>query len=153
MLAVASRGVIIGFNSRPDTGAKRLAEAEKVEIKQYSIIYNLIEDLQKAIQGMLEPVYADVVDGHAEVRQIFRISRQGNVAGCYVTDGTIHRNDLVKVMRNGQMIADVRCGGLKRFQDDVREVANNLECGVSLDGTNDIEVGDILEFYHKERTN
>jgi len=134
-------------------GAKRLAEAEKVEIKQYRIIYNLIEDLDKAIQGMLEPVYADAVDGHAEVRQIFRISRQGNVAGCYVTDGTIHRNDLVKVMRNGQMIADVRCGGLKRFQDDVREVANNLECGVSLEGTNDIQERDVLEFYHKERVN
>jgi translation initiation factor IF-2 len=153
MLAVASRGIIIGFNARPDTGAKRLAEAEGIEIKQYSIIYNLIEDLEKAIQGMLEPVYADVVDGHAEVRQIFRISRQGNVAGCYVTDGTIYRNGLVKVIRGGQVIADVRCGGLKRFQDDVREVANNLECGVSLDGTNDIQEGDILEFYHKERTN
>jgi translation initiation factor IF-2 len=153
MLAVASRGIIIGFNTRPDTGAKRLAESESIEIKQYSIIYNLIEDLEKAIQGMLEPVYADVVDGHAEVRQVFRISRQGNVAGCYVTDGTLHRNDLVKVIRGGQIIADVRCGGLKRFQDDVREVANNLECGVSLDGTNDIQVGDVLEFYHKERTN
>ncbi len=153
MLAVASKGVIIGFNAKPDTGAKRLAESEKVEIKQYSIIYNLIEDLDKAIQGMLEPVYADVVDGHAEIRQIFRISRQGNIAGSFVTDGTLLRNDQVKVMRGGQMIADVRCGSLKRFQDDVREVANNLECGISLDGTNDLQEGDILEFYHKERVN
>jgi translation initiation factor IF-2 len=153
MLAVASKGIIIGFNARPDTGAKKLAETEKVEIKQYSIIYNLIEDLGKAIQGMLEPVYADVVDGHAEVRQIFRISRQGNIAGSFVTDGAIHRNDLVKVIRNGHTIAEVRCGGLKRFQDDVREVQNNFECGISLDGTNDIEVGDIFEFYHKERVN
>ena len=153
MLAVASKGIIIGFNAKPDTGAKRLAEAEKVEIKQYNIIYNLIEDLEKAIQGMLEPVYADVVDGHAEVRQVFRISRQGNIAGCFVTDGTLHRNDLVKVIRNGEVIHDVRCGGLKRFQDDVREVQNNFECGVALDGTNDIQEGDILEFYHKERVN
>ena len=153
MLAVASKGIIIGFNSKPDSGAKKLAETEKVEIKQYSIIYNLIEDLEKAIQGMLEPVYADVVDGHAEVRQIFRISRQGNIAGSYVTDGTLHRNDLVKVIRNGQVIADVRCGTLKRFQDDVREVQNNFECGISLEGTNDVEVGDVLEFYHKERVN
>ena len=153
MLAVASKGIIIGFNSKPDTGAKRLAETEKVEIKQYSIIYNLIEDLEKAIQGMLEPVYADVVDGHAEVRQVFRISRQGNIAGSFVTDGMLHRNDLVKVMRKGQMIADVKCGSLKRFQDDVREVQNNFECGISLEGTNDVEEGDILEFYHKERVN
>jgi translation initiation factor IF-2 len=153
MLAVASKGIIIGFNARPDTGAKRLAEAEKVEIKQYSIIYNLIEDLEKAIQGMLEPVYADVVDGHAEVRQLFKISRQGTIAGSFVTDGTLHRNDLVKVTRGGQVIADVRCGTLKRFQDDVREVATNFECGISLEGTNDLQEGDILEFYHKERVN
>ena len=153
MLAVASKGIIIGFNAKPDTGAKKLAETEKVEIKQYSIIYNLIEDLDKAIQGMLEPVYADVVDGHAEVRQVFKISRQGNIAGSFVTDGVIHRNDMVKVIRNGQIIAEVRCGGLKRFQDDVREVQNNFECGISLDGTNDVQEGDILEFYHKERVN
>ena len=153
MLAVASKGIIIGFNAKPDTGAKKLAETEKVEIKQYSIIYNLIEDLDKAIQGMLEPVYADMVDGHAEVRQVFRISRQGNIAGSFVTDGTLHRNDLVKVIRGGQVIAEVRCGSLKRFQDDVREVQNNLECGISLEGTNDVQEGDILEFYHKERVN
>lgn len=153
MLAVASKGIIIGFNAKPDIGAKRLAESEKVEIKQYSIIYNLIEDLEKAIQGMLEPVYADVVDGHAEVRQVFRVSRQGNIAGSFVTDGTIYRNGLVRVIRDGKVIADVKCGSLKRFQDDVREVATNFECGISLDGTNDIQVGDILEFYHKERIN
>jgi translation initiation factor IF-2 len=153
MLAVASKGVIIGFNSRIDPGAKRIAETESVDIRQYGIIYNLIEDVEKAINGMLEPVYADVVDGHAEVRQVFRVSRRGNIAGCFVTDGTLQRNGLVKVMRGGQQLADVTCAGLKRFQDDVREVANNLECGVSLDGFDDFEEGDILEFYHKERTN
>jgi translation initiation factor IF-2 len=153
MLAVASKGVIIGFNARVDPGAKRLAESEKVDVRQYSIIYNLIEDVEKAIHGMLEPTYADVVDGHAEVRQVFRISRRGNIAGCMVLDGTLHRNDLVKVMRGGQMLADVRCGGLKRFQDDVREVATGFECGVSLDGFDAIQEGDVLEFYHKERSN
>jgi translation initiation factor IF-2 len=153
MLAVASKGVVIGFNARVDPGAKRIAEAEKVDIRQYSIIYNLIEDVEKAINGMLEPTYADVVDGHAEVRQIFRISRRGNIAGCYVLDGTLHRNDLVKVMRGGEMIADVRCGGLKRFQDDVREVQSGFECGISLDGFDAIQEGDIFEFYHKERSN
>ena len=153
MLAVASKGVIIGFNARVDPGAKRLAEADKVDVRQYSIIYNLIEDVEKAIHGMLEPTYADVVDGHAEVRQVFRISRRGNIAGCMVLDGTLHRNDMVKVMRGGEMLADVRCGGLKRFQDDVREVATGFECGISLDGFDAIQEGDILEFYHKERSN
>ncbi len=153
MLAVASKGVIIGFNSKPDPGAKRIAEAEKVDIRQYGIIYNLIEDVEKAINGMLEPVYADVVDGHAEVRQVFRVSRRGNIAGCFVTDGALLRNGLVKVMRGGEQIASATCSGLKRFQDDVREVQNNFECGVSLDGFDNFEEGDILEFYHKERTN
>jgi translation initiation factor IF-2 len=153
MLAVASKGVIIGFNSKPDAGAKRIADTEGVDIRQYGIIYNLIEDVEKAINGMLEPVYADVVDGHAEVRQIFRVSRRGNIAGCFVTDGTLLRNGLVKVMRGGEMLANVTCSGLKRFQDDVREVQNNFECGVSLDGFDDYKEGDILEFYHKERTN
>jgi translation initiation factor IF-2 len=153
MLAVASKGIIIGFNAKVDPGAKRIAESEKVDVRQYRIIYNLIEDVEKAIHGMLEPTYADVVDGHAEVRQIFRISRRGNIAGCYVLDGTLHRNDQVKVMRGGEMIADVRCGGLKRFQDDVREVQSGFECGISLDGFDAIQEGDIFEFYHKERSN
>jgi translation initiation factor IF-2 len=153
MLAVASRGIIIGFNSRVDGGAKKLAETEHVDIRQYAIIYNLIEDVENALKGMYEPVYADVVDGHAEVRQIFRISRQGNIAGSYVLDGTLTRNGLVKVMRGGEMIADTRCSGLKRFQDDVREVQSGYECGISLEGFNAFELGDVLEFYHKERTN
>jgi translation initiation factor IF-2 len=153
MLAIASKGVIIGFNSKPDSGAKRLAETGGVDIRQYGIIYNLIEDVEKAINGMLEPTYADVVDGHAEVRQIFKVSRRGNIAGCFVTDGTLHRNSLVKVMRGGEQLASVSCAGLKRFQDDVREVQNNLECGVTLDGFDAFEEGDILEFFHRERSN
>jgi translation initiation factor IF-2 len=152
-LAVASKGIVIGFNTRVDPGAKRLAETEKVEIRQYSIIYQLIEDVQKALTGMMEPVYADVIDGHAEVRQIFRISRQGNIAGSYVLDGTLHRNDLVRVMRGGEPIADTRCSGLKRFQDDVREVQSGYECGISLEGFGAFQEGDVLEFYHKERVN
>jgi translation initiation factor IF-2 len=153
MLAIASKGVIIGFNSKPDSGAKRLAETGGVDIRQYGIIYNLIEDVEKAINGMLEPTYADVVDGHAEVRQIFKVSRRGNIAGCFVTDGTLHRNSLVKVMRRGEQLASVSCAGLKRFQDDVREVQNNLECGVTLDAFDAFEEGDILEFFHRERSN
>jgi translation initiation factor IF-2 len=152
-LAVASKGIVIGFNTRVDAGAKRLAETEKIEIRQYGIIYQVIDDVQKALTGMMEPVYADVIDGHAEVRQIFRISRQGNIAGSYVLDGTLHRNDLVRVMRGGQQIADRRCGGLRRFQDDVREVQSGYECGISLDGFDGFQEGDVLEFYHKERVN
>jgi translation initiation factor IF-2 len=153
MLAIASKGIIIGFNSKPDPGAKRIAETSGVEIRQYSIIYNLIEDVEKAIHGMLEPTYADVTDGHAEVRQVFKVSRRGNIAGCFVTDGTLHRNSLVKVLRGGTQLSSVACAGLKRFQDDVREVANNLECGVTLEGFDAFEEGDILEFFHKERSN
>ena len=153
MLAVASQGIVIGFNSRVDAGAKRLAEQEGVDIRQYSIIYNLIESVELALKGMYEPVYADMVDGHAEVRQIFRISRQGNIAGCYVLDGTLTRNGLVKVMRGGEQLADTRCASLKRFTEDVREVQNGYECGISLEGFDAIKEGDIFEFYHKERTN
>jgi translation initiation factor IF-2 len=151
MLAVASKGIIVGFNSRTDGGAKRLAEQEKVEIRQYSIIYNLIEDVEKALKGMLEPVYVDVIDGHAEVRQIFKISRLGNIAGCMVLDGTLHRSDLVRVMRGKDKLADTKVESLKRFTEDVREVQTGYECGIQLDGFDAIKEGDILEFYHRER--
>ena len=154
MLAVASKGIIIGFNSKPDAGAKRLADQEKVEIRQYSIIYNLVEDVEKAIHGMLAPVYGDVIDGHAEVRQIFKISRIGNVAGSFVLDGTLHRNDLVRVRRGSEVLTEsARVSALRRFTDDVREVQAGYECGISLEGFNDLKEGDVMEFYHKERTN
>jgi translation initiation factor IF-2 len=151
MLAVASKGIIIGFNSKPDAGAKRLADQEKVEVRQYNIIYNLIEDIEKAINGMLEPVFADVIDGHAEVRQIFKISRLGNIAGCYVLDGTLHRNDQVRVKRGAEVLADTKVASLKRFTDDVREVQAGYECGIQVEGFNAIQEGDVFEFYHRER--
>jgi translation initiation factor IF-2 len=151
MLAVASKGIVIAFNTRPDAGARKLAETEKVDIRQYRVIYNLVEDIEKALKGLYEPVFVDVVDGHAEVRQIFKISRRGNFAGCYVLDGTLHRSNLVRVKRGDQVIADTRCDSLKRFQDDVREVATGYECGIGLESFDDYEEGDILEFYHKER--
>ena len=150
-LAVASKGIVIGFNARVDAGAKKQAETESVEIRQYKVIYNLIEDVEKALKGMLAPVFKDVIDGHAEVRQIFRISRRGNIAGCMVLDGTIHRSDLVRVMREGGAISDTKCASLRRVQDDVREIATGYECGISLEGFDDYKEGDILEFYHRER--
>ncbi len=151
MLAVASKGIIIAFNAKLDAGAKRLAEAEKVEIRQYRVIYNLIEDVEKALKGMLAPVFKDVIDGHAEVRQIFRISRRGNVAGCMVLDGTLHRSDLVRVMRGAEMLSDTKVDSLRRVQDDVREVQSGFECGIMLEGFDAFQDGDILEFYHRER--
>jgi len=154
MLAVASKGIVIGFNTRVDAGAKRIAEQEKVEIRMYSIIYNLTEDVEKAIHGMLEPVFGDVVDGHAEVRQIFKISRIGNVAGCYVLDGTLHRNDLIRVRRGNEMLTEgAHVSALRRFTDDVREVQSGYECGISIDGFNNLQEGDVIEFYHRERIN
>jgi translation initiation factor IF-2 len=151
MLAVASKGVIIGFNSKPNGGAARMAEQEKVEIRQYSIIYKLIEDIELALKGMLAPVFVDVVDGHAEVRQIFRISRLGNIAGCYVLDGTLHRTDQVRVLRGTEQLADTRVASLKRFTEDVREVQAGYECGIQVEGFDAIREGDIFEFYHRER--
>jgi translation initiation factor IF-2 len=151
MLAVASRGIVVGFNSKPDPGAKRLADTEHVEVRQYSIIYNLIEDVEKALKGMLAPVFVDVVTGHAEVRQVFKVSRFGNIAGCMVLDGTLHRNDLVRAKRGEEVLSETRCASLKRFQEDVREVQAGYECGITLENFDAFKESDILEFYHREQ--
>jgi translation initiation factor IF-2 len=151
MLAAASRGVIIGFNVRVEPGAQRLAALEGVDIRQYSIIYNVIEDVEKALKGMLEPVFVEVIDGHAEVRQIIRISRIGNIAGSYVTDGKVLRSDTVRVRRGGEVIHTGSVANLKRIKEDVREVDAGYECGITLDGFDAFQVGDVLEFFHRER--
>ncbi|MGH2634234.1 MAG: translation initiation factor IF-2, partial [Tepidiformaceae bacterium] len=153
MLAEASNGIIIAFNTKTDPSARKRADATGVEIRSYPIIYQAIEDVEKALAGMYEPVYAAVVDGHAEVRQIFKSSRLGQIAGSFVTDGTLRRGSMVRVLRKGQEIAKTRCEGLKRFADDVREVATGYECGVVLGGFDKFLEGDIIEFYHEERTN
>jgi translation initiation factor IF-2 len=150
-LAIASNAIIIGFNSRPDVGARRIAELEGVDIRFYDVIYNLVEDVERALTGMLDPVYVEVVDGHAEVRQIIRISRFGNIAGSYVTDGKVLRNSQVRVRRGTEQLFEGRVAALKRFKEDVREVDSGYECGVTLDGFDDFEVGDVLEFFHSER--
>nr|WP_322795913.1 translation initiation factor IF-2 [Tepidiforma sp.] len=151
MLAEASNGIIIGFNTRVESSARKRAEAAGVEIRLYTIIYQVLEDIENALQGMLEPVFKQVVDGHAEVRRVFKSSKVGQIAGCYVTDGTIRRGSMARVLRNKQEIAKARCEGLKRFQDDVREVQTGYECGVVLSGFDRFEEGDIIEFYHEER--
>lgn len=150
MLAVASGAIILGFSVGVDQAAQRMAEAEGVDIRIYNVIYNLIEDVQKALTGLLEPVYKEVITGHAEVRAVFKISKVGRVAGCQVLDGEIQRGAQVRIKRGDQVLAEDRIATLKRFQEDVTEVKAGFECGVSLHNFNDFQPGDILETYKKE---
>jgi translation initiation factor IF-2 len=151
MLAVASRAIVIGFNVEVDPAARRMAEAEGVDIRLYDIIYRLVEDIEKALKGLLEPVYADVVIGHAEVRAVFRIPQRGKVAGVYVSDGQVTRNALARISRNGELVYDGRVNSLKRFTEDVKEVNTDFECGVGLEDFDKFVEGDTIEFYRKER--
>ncbi len=151
-LAVASTGVIIGFNVQPETGAKRLAEQEGVEIRVYNVIYDIIQDVEQAVQGLLEPIYEEQQDAVIEVRQIFRLGRRNAIAGSYVREGTVTRNSRGRVVRNGEVIHDDDLSSLKRFDDDVREVAAGLECGIQINGFTDFQEGDEIVAYHMERT-
>ncbi|MCI5809905.1 MAG: translation initiation factor IF-2 [Oscillospiraceae bacterium] len=147
MLAEASNAIIVGFNVRPDPVAKENAEQSGVEIRLYRIIYDAIEDVTAAMKGMLAPKYKDVDLGRAEIRQVYKITGVGVVAGCYVLDGKITRNANIRVVRDGIIIADDKLSSLKRFKDDVREVASGYECGMTMEKFNDIKEGDILEAY------
>lgn len=147
MLAKASQAIIIGFNTRPDLKAKEAAEREKVDIKLYSIIYEAIEDVKNALRGLLKPVQREVVLGSAEVRATFKIKGVGTVAGCYVLDGKIVRNANARLIRDGVVIYTGKIESLKRFKEDVQEVARGFECGVKLKDYNDVKVGDIIECY------
>jgi translation initiation factor IF-2 len=151
MLAVASSAIILGFSVSVDAAAQRTAEAEGVDIRIYNIIYNLVEDVQKALTGLLEPVYREVVTGHAEIRAVFRITKVGRVAGCYITDGEIARNSMARIKRGGETIAEDRLTSLKRFQEDAAEVKTGYECGITLGNFGDFQEGDIIEAYKKER--
>jgi translation initiation factor IF-2 len=151
MLASASRAIVIGFHVDIDEAARRLAVQDGVDIRLYTIIYNLVDDVDKALKGLLEPEYQKVVVGHAEVRAVFRIRRQGNVAGCHVLDGEVRRNSRVRVLREDEELFDGRIDSLKRFQDDVAEVRAGFECGLSIAGFEGFQEGDILEFYKEER--
>jgi translation initiation factor IF-2 len=147
MLAAASKAIVIGFNVKADSTAHRLADTEGVSIREYDIIYRLTEDVEKALKGMLEPEEKEVVIGHAEVRAIFRISRVGNIAGCYVLDGEIHRNAEMRVIRDGETVFEGPMASLKHLQDDVREVRQGFECGIGIKGFDAFQEGDILECY------
>jgi len=147
MLASASNAIIIGFNVRPQPSAIILAEKDKVDIRLYRVIYNAIEDVEAAMKGMLEPEYKEVLLGHAEVRATFKASAVGTIAGCYVTDGKINRNNDVRIIRDGIVIHEGKLASLKRFKDDAKEVNSGYECGLNIERFNDIKEGDIIEAY------
>ena len=151
MLASASDAIVIGFNVRPDAAALRAANAAGVDIRFYDIIYHLVDDIKAAMKGLLAPETREVTDGYAEVRQVFRLPNRQQAAGLYVLDGKVLRNDRVRVLRSGTVLHDGTVAALKRFKDDVREVAAGYECGVSLDNFHDFQEGDQLEFYHTEQ--
>ena len=147
MLASASNAMVVGFNVRPNAEARQLADREGVEIRTYRVIYQLTQDIEQALIGMLKPISEERALGEVEVRQLFRVSRLGTIAGSYVTSGQVRRNADVRVVRDGTVIYETRIAQLKRFKDDVREVEEGFECGILLEGFNDLKEGDVLEIY------
>ena len=150
MLASASNAIIIGFNVRPDNNVREIAEREKIDIRLYRVIYNAIEDVEKAMKGMLAPKFREVVLGSAQVRQVFKVTGAGTVAGCYVTDGKVVRNAQARLLRDSVVIHEGRVDSLKRFKDDAKEVAAGYECGMGFESYNDIKEGDVIECFQME---
>ena len=151
LLASASKGIIIGFNAPASPGASQLANMEGVGIQHYDVIYKLIEDVDRTLKGMLEPTYADVLSGRAEVRAVFPRTKLGKIAGLYVMEGKASRDAHIKILRQSKVIYESRVTSLKRFKEDASEVSAGLECGLGVEGTVDFQIGDIIEFYRKER--
>jgi translation initiation factor IF-2 len=149
MLAAASDAVIIGFQVRPSVNARKLAENEQIDIRLYSVIYNAIEELEKAMEGMLSPDIEEKIVCNIEIRETFKISKVGTIAGCYVLDGKMTRNTQVRVIRDGIVVYAGELATLKRFKDDVKEVSSGYECGLSIKNFNDIKVGDIIEGFEE----
>jgi translation initiation factor IF-2 len=147
MLASASNAIIVGFQVRPTLNARKIAELEQIDIRLYSIIYNAIEEVRAAMEGMLAPEFEEKITCNIEIREVFKITKVGTVAGCYVLDGKVNRNTKVRIIRDGIVIHSGELGSLKRFKDDVKEVAAGYECGLNIEGFNDIQVGDIIEGY------
>lgn len=150
MLASASNAIIIGFNIRPDQNAAKAAELQHVDIRTYRIIYEIVDDVEAAMKGLLAPVMKESVIGHVEIREIFKISKVGSIAGCYVTDGKVTRNSMVRVVRDGTVVHEGPIESLRRIKDDVREVASGYECGIMLQRFNDLKIGDRFEIFVKE---
>ncbi|WP_456455569.1 translation initiation factor IF-2 [Thermovibrio sp.] len=151
MLAAASNAIVVGFNVRPDSAARKAAEREKVDVRTYRVIYDIVDEIKKAMEGLLEPEEKEVYLGSAEVRATFKVPKVGTVAGCYVRDGVIRRNADVRLVRDGVVIYEGKISSLKRFKDDVKEVQAGYECGVGLENFNDIKVGDVIECYTIEK--
>jgi translation initiation factor IF-2 len=151
LLASASNAIIIGFNVRPERNATALAEQEKVDVRLHTIIYNLTDEIKRAMVGLLEPVYREIYKGKAEVRETFRITKIGNVAGCQVLDGVITRDSEVRLLRDNVVIHTGKVGSLRRFKDDVSEVKSGMECGITLASYSDVKQGDIIEAFVTER--
>ena len=147
MLASASKALIIGFNVRPDAMIRKKAEEEGVEIRLYNIIYKVVEDIEAAMKGMLAPVYKEEILGQAVVRQTFKVSKIGTIAGCMVNDGKLVRNAKCRIIRDGKVVYTSSISSLKRFQNDAKEVATGYECGLTIEGFNDIKDGDLVEAY------
>jgi translation initiation factor IF-2 len=150
LLAKASGAIIIGFHVRPDNNARTAAEREGVDIRLYRIIYEAVNDVRAALEGLLRPEEREVISGEAEVREVFKISRIGTIAGCSVRSGIINRQGRVRVIRNGVEVYDGTIASLRRFKEDVREVREGFECGISVENFNDIKVGDVIEAYRTE---
>lgn len=153
LLASASDAIVIGFQVRPSAGARKIAEKEEIDIRLYSIIYKAIEEIKEAMEGMLSPEFKEQIVGTAEIRETFKITKFGTIAGCYVTDGRINRNHQVRIIREGIVVYSGELGSLKRFKDDVKEVKNGYECGLNIAKYNDIRVGDVVEAYEEVEVN
>jgi translation initiation factor IF-2 len=151
LLAAASNAVVIGFNVRPERKAADTAERDKVEVRLYTVIYDAVEDMRKALEGLLEPTLREVRLGSAEVREAFRISKVGTVAGCFVVDGRVNRNAQVRLLRDNVVIHTGKVSSLKRFKDDAAEVKAGVECGIGIANYNDIHPGDVIEFFTTEK--
>jgi len=147
LLASASDAIILGFQVRPSAAARRLAENEEIEIRLYSIIYDAINEVKDAMEGMLAPEVEEIIVGNAEVREVFKISKVGTIAGCMVTDGTVKRSNPVRIIRDGIVTYAGKLGSLKRHKDDASEVRSGFDCGIGIDGFNDLKVGDVIESY------
>jgi translation initiation factor IF-2 len=151
VLASASSAIIIGFNVRPDSKASEIADNEKVEVKLYSIIYDVADEVRKAMEGMLEPTFKEKMVGSAEVRRVFNIPKSGTIAGCHVVNGKIARSSKVRLVRDSVVVFTGLIGSLKRFKDDAREVQAGFECGIGIQNFNDLKPGDIIEAFELER--
>jgi translation initiation factor IF-2 len=151
LLASASNAIIIGFNVRPETGVNAVAQREGVEIKTYSIIYEIVDDIKKAMTGMLSPTFVEKTLGRAEVRSLFSVPKIGTVAGCSVVDGKITRQASIRLLRDSRVVYEGKLASLRRFKDDAKEVQTGYECGIGIENYNDLKVGDVIEAFVKEQ--